>query len=261
MIETDEQRRWWFATHPEYSWSRKGDGPPKPRQKEEASEKVRPEDVDAYVDNALKYADQDVAYLLKSVKKHCGTEGASQSPVGGAETQGWDTEAGGRAGPPQGVRQGPRHGRGSRRGLEFRDWHHRSREERHARDLIEDELEQAGANRYDYQLTSFAGQRTAQRDGLYDPYQIDHLGRTNVQRMREGEAPLDRNGDFIVLHHSGQRQEGPLIEMTQREHRSIRVRREPSKIDRPGFGSFRRDYWRARAASIGRPAPRRFSIE
>jgi len=23
MIETDEQRRWWFATHPEYSWSRK----------------------------------------------------------------------------------------------------------------------------------------------------------------------------------------------------------------------------------------------
>lgn len=24
MIETDEQRRWWFATHPEFSWSRRG---------------------------------------------------------------------------------------------------------------------------------------------------------------------------------------------------------------------------------------------
>jgi hypothetical protein len=24
MIETDEQRRWWFATHPEFSSSRKG---------------------------------------------------------------------------------------------------------------------------------------------------------------------------------------------------------------------------------------------
>ena len=24
MIETEEQRRWWFATHPEYSWSRRG---------------------------------------------------------------------------------------------------------------------------------------------------------------------------------------------------------------------------------------------
>jgi hypothetical protein len=24
MIETEEQQRWWFATHPEYSWSRKG---------------------------------------------------------------------------------------------------------------------------------------------------------------------------------------------------------------------------------------------
>jgi hypothetical protein len=26
MIETDEQRRWWFATHPEFSWSRRGIG-------------------------------------------------------------------------------------------------------------------------------------------------------------------------------------------------------------------------------------------
>jgi hypothetical protein len=24
LIETDEQRRWWFATHPEYSWSHRG---------------------------------------------------------------------------------------------------------------------------------------------------------------------------------------------------------------------------------------------
>jgi hypothetical protein len=28
MIETDEQRRWWFATHPEYSWNRRGDRRP-----------------------------------------------------------------------------------------------------------------------------------------------------------------------------------------------------------------------------------------
>lgn len=26
MIETEQQRRWWFATHPEYSWSRKRGG-------------------------------------------------------------------------------------------------------------------------------------------------------------------------------------------------------------------------------------------
>jgi len=26
VIATDDQRRWWFATHPEYSWSRKGKG-------------------------------------------------------------------------------------------------------------------------------------------------------------------------------------------------------------------------------------------
>jgi len=43
-------------------------------KKKEASDKVRPEHVDAYVDNALKYVDGDVAYLLKSVKRHFGTE-------------------------------------------------------------------------------------------------------------------------------------------------------------------------------------------
>jgi len=252
MIETDEQRRWWFATHPEYSWSRKGERTSRPKREREASEKVSPEDVDAYVDNALKYADEDVAYLLKSVKRHFGTEGASAGPTGGSATSGWETEAGGRTG------SGP--GRGSRRGLEIRDWHHRSREERHARDLIEDELEQAGANRHDYRLTSFAGQRAAQRDGLYDPYQMDHLGQTNVQRMREGEAPLDRNGKALHLHHAGQKPEGPIIEMTQREHQSVRVRRDSSQIDRTDARNFRESYWRARAASIGRPTPPRFYI-
>jgi hypothetical protein len=77
VIETDEQRRWWFATHPEYSWSRRGDRTARSRHEDTASDKVAPEDVDAYVDNALKYADEDVANLLKSVKRHFGTEAES----------------------------------------------------------------------------------------------------------------------------------------------------------------------------------------
>jgi hypothetical protein len=51
MIETEEQRRWWFATHPEYSWSRKG---AKRAGEKKESDKVSPEAIDAYVDNALK---------------------------------------------------------------------------------------------------------------------------------------------------------------------------------------------------------------
>jgi hypothetical protein len=64
MIETEEQRRWWFATHPEYSWSRRG------IRKEGG---VDPEEVDKYVDRALKYETGPVADLLKSVRNF-GTE-------------------------------------------------------------------------------------------------------------------------------------------------------------------------------------------
>ncbi len=72
MIETEEQRRWWFATHPEYSWSRRGirGGP----GREESGERVDPEEVDKWVDEALKYETGAVPDLLKSVKRNFGTE-------------------------------------------------------------------------------------------------------------------------------------------------------------------------------------------
>jgi len=248
MIETDEQRRWWFATHPEFSWNQKGGKSRARREERRDDDKVRPEDVDAYVDNALKYVHGSVADLLKSVKRNFGTEGIS--PERGPEPEsGWDTEAGGRTG----ARQGPRPGRGSRRGLDIKDWIRRSRYERQARFLIEAELELAGANPRDYRLTSFAGQLVAQRDRLFDPNRIDPQGRTNHQRILTGRAPLGDDGKEIVLHHSNQRSEGPLIEMTTPEHRSIRVRPEPSEIDRVDASNFRELYWQARAASIRNP--------
>jgi hypothetical protein len=251
MIETEEQRRWWFATHPEYSWSRRGIRGGSERDGSE--DKVDPREVDRYVDEALKYETGFVADLLRSVKRNFGTEGetrGAQNP----DTLEWDTEAGGRLGP----RPGPRPGRGSRRGLDIRDWRQMSRRERLARDAIEAELELAGANPRDYRLTSFAGQLVAQRRNLFDPYQTDPQGRTNVQREKEGRAPLDRNGDPIELHHTNQRSEGPIIEMTKAEHQSIRVRQEPSEIDRLDSRDFRELYWMARAASIRSPEPELF---
>lgn len=71
MIETEEQRRWWFATHPEYSWSRRGIRGGSGRENDD---KVDPKEVDAYVDEALKYETGPVADLLKSVKRNFGTE-------------------------------------------------------------------------------------------------------------------------------------------------------------------------------------------
>ena len=69
MIETEDQRRWWFATHPEFSSSHRGT---------RSGNKVDPKEVDKYVDRALKYENGPVADLLKSVKKHFGTEGDSR---------------------------------------------------------------------------------------------------------------------------------------------------------------------------------------
>jgi hypothetical protein len=78
MIETEEQRRWWFATHPEFSRNHKGGRNRGQHEEQDSGGKVRPEDVDAYVDNALKYVDGPAAALLESVKRNFGTAGDSR---------------------------------------------------------------------------------------------------------------------------------------------------------------------------------------
>jgi hypothetical protein len=76
MIETDEQRRWWFATHPEYSWSNKGGKNREEGQEDGGGDSVSPEDVDAYVNEALKYVDGPLADLLQSIERNFGTGAA-----------------------------------------------------------------------------------------------------------------------------------------------------------------------------------------
>src|SRR5208283_2431740 len=88
VIETEKQRRWWFATHPEFSSSLPGARGGE--LDEDDTEKVRPEDVDAYVDEALKYESGPVADLLKSVKRNFGTEGqAPEGFTGNRESSGY----------------------------------------------------------------------------------------------------------------------------------------------------------------------------
>ncbi|MFZ5868260.1 MAG: hypothetical protein ACOYXY_20420 [Thermodesulfobacteriota bacterium] len=78
MFATDQQRRWWFATHPEYSQSHKGEGAGKDNEEGEDPDKVSPKDVDDYVDNALRYeTDDSVIALLNSVKRNFGTQAHS----------------------------------------------------------------------------------------------------------------------------------------------------------------------------------------
>lgn len=51
-----------------------------------------------------------------------------------------------------------------------------------------------------------------------DMKQKDAFGMTNKERMENGLAPLDKNGEKIELHHIGQKKDSPLAELSYSEH-------------------------------------------
>ena len=105
--------------------------------------------------------------------------------------------------------------------------------------------------------TEFKGTRVYQRNDLIDPSVADRLGRTNVQRMQQGLAPIGPDGNPLNLHHMIQRPDGPVAELTQSFHQAnsrvihINPNTVPSGIDRSAFGSWRQSYWRSRVCDFG----------
>ena len=87
--------------------------------------------------------------------------------------------------------------------------------------------------------------------------QIDEMGRTNLQRMMEGLAPLDPSGIPYELHHIGQKAESTLAILTQAEHRLGENHKiwhifgEASKIDRAAFDKQRMEFWIQMAKILG----------
>jgi len=54
-----------------------------------------------------------------------------------------------------------------------------------------------------------------------DPDYTDEDGVTNRERMARGLAPLDsKTGKPLELHHLGQKADSPLVELTEKEHRT-----------------------------------------
>ena len=86
--------------------------------------------------------------------------------------------------------------------------------------------------------------------------QQDAFGRTNLERMKLGLAPLDAEGRPIELHHIGQKQDSPLAELTRDEHRGkgndnvLHDKLKESEINREDFDKERKEYWKARAEQI-----------
>lgn len=93
-------------------------------------------------------------------------------------------------------------------------------------------------------------QRTDIDYGATDPF-----GRTNLERMEQGKAPLV-DGKPIELHHIGQEMDSPLAELTQEEHRGpgndgvLHDKQKESEIDRNKFNTERENHWKERADQV-----------
>ncbi len=117
-------------------------------------------------------------------------------------------------------------------------------------------------NQYWTKSTDFEGHRVHQRDDLIDPMKAGPDGKTNLERMREGLAPIGPDGKRVNLHHTTQQNDGALAEVTQTMHTNhretlhINPRTTPSGIDRQAFDALRKRYWEQRGQDF---APDAFS--
>ncbi|MGG7636670.1 RHS repeat-associated core domain-containing protein, partial [Pseudomonas sp. ES1] len=98
-------------------------------------------------------------------------------------------------------------------------------------------------------------------------WDMEHKGKTNLQRAMEGGAPyMMKNGvpQQLQLHHSRQQSIGPLFEVTTSTHRAARGRgrealhahgnkKNPDfPVDRNAFDIDRGQYWKDRAAEVNK---------
>ena len=102
----------------------------------------------------------------------------------------------------------------------------------------------------------FQGTTVFQRDDLFDPAARDKAGRTNLQRMSSGLAPIGDDGNSVNLHHLIQSDKGSIAEVRDTFHKKydrilhINPKTTPSGIDRKAFNTWKRGYWKQRAAAL-----------
>ncbi|MBS0287939.1 MAG: hypothetical protein JSR17_11620 [Proteobacteria bacterium] len=91
---------------------------------------------------------------------------------------------------------------------------------------------------------------------LYDIYQKDTLGRTNLQRMLAGFCPVDKTGqDIIIIHHFDQTMSGTWVVLTHRFHHEQSENLHSNvwvtdKVIRSAFKKERQAYWKFQAKEL-----------
>lgn len=75
---------------------------------------------------------------------------------------------------------------------------------------------------------------------------VDEYGRTNLQLMLQGNAPLDSTGKPFELHHIGQKNNGTLAILTSKEHDAAALHGyvEHSEIDRKAAKKVKEALWK-----------------
>jgi len=108
------------------------------------------------------------------------------------------------------------------------------------------------------------GRRVYQRDDLIDPNKKGPDGRTNLERMQDGDPPIGPDNKPVNLHHMTQDEPGPIAEVEQTFHKDnhrilhiypngqakIGYGSAPPPIDRGAFRTWSRQYWRSRAGDF-----------
>ena len=111
----------------------------------------------------------------------------------------------------------------------------------------------ATKSKYWTKSTQFKGNKIYQRDDLFDVNYVDEAGRTNLQRMKSGIAPIGKDGKSINLHHMLQTEDGAIMEITHTMHSKyskilhINPSSTLSGINTDEFRNWTRRYWRNRA--------------
>jgi len=94
-------------------------------------------------------------------------------------------------------------------------------------------------------------------NSTFDPNFVDpKSGLTNMERAKQGLAPIGKDGKPVNIHHVDQTNIGPVKEITATQHQQnykelhTNIGQSPSQIDRNDFNKWRKDYWKWRADNL-----------
>ena len=107
-------------------------------------------------------------------------------------------------------------------------------------------------------VESTVNERIVLKDNSINPDLIDEKGRTNLQRMEKGLAPIDENGKPYNLHHIGQNSDSPLAELKDEVHKKndaiLHDKSKPTEVhgsnSEVNWDKERSEHWKARAEEI-----------